>query len=259
MTPPTLAVSCHPETGRTVWARTPVRAVLAAPADKREGSAVFGRSVTAFLGLALALLAVSGALHAADGATLTYRRIFKNSSPEFIEIKVSEDGPATYDIRQSTDDPEPQPFEISAPVRAKLFALAVEMHNFDGADLDVHRKVADLGQKTFRYEKGAEVHQAQYNYTTNHSASQLQAIFEGLAQQLEDLELLQHRLKYDHLGVNDAITQFELHLNQRILPEPERLLPVLDAIAADAQLVELARTRARALAERIRASQPQTQ
>jgi hypothetical protein len=198
-------------------------------------------------------------LHAADGATLTYRRVFKNSSPEFIEIKVSEDGPATYDIRQSTEDPAPQPFEVSAPVRAKLFALAGELHDFAGADLDVHRKVAELGQKTLRYEKGGEVHEAQYNYTTNRPASQLQAIFEGLAQQLEDLDLLQHTVKYDHLGVNDAITQFEIHINQRILPEPERLLPVLDSIAADSRLVEVARGRARALAERIRASQSQSQ
>jgi hypothetical protein len=129
------------------------------------------------------------------------------------------------------------------------------LHNFDGADLDVHRRVADLGQKTLRYENGAEVHETQYNYTTNHSASELQAIFEGLAQQLEDLDLLQDRLKYDRLGVNDALTQFEMHLNQRILPEPERLLPVLDSIAADSRLIDLARQRARTLAGRIRASQ----
>ena len=212
----------------------------------------------ALAGLALAVL-VAGALHAADGATLTYRRVFKNSSPEFIELRVSEDGAATYDIRQSSEDPDPQPFEIGTPVRAKLFALAGELHNFDHADLDVHRKVADLGQKTLRYEKGSEVHEAQYNYTTNHSATELQAIFEGLAQQLQDRDLLQHRLKYDHLGVNDALTQFEIHLNQRVLPEPERLLPVLDSIAADSRLVDLARGRARAMAERIRASQTQSQ
>ncbi len=213
--------------------------------------------LTRAIALVLILWAASAASYAADGATLTYRRVFKNSTPEFIEIKVSEDGPATYDIRQSTEDAEPQPFDVSAPIRIKLFALAAELRNFKGADLDVHRRVADLGQKTFRYEKGGEVHEAQYNYTTNRSATQLQAIFEGLAQQLEDLDQLQHSLKYDRLGVNDAITQFELHLNQRILPEPERLLPVLDSIAADSRLVDVARARARALAERIRASQSQ--
>ena len=243
----TLAISkyrSHPEPGRP---HLP---------NGGEGSAFLRMLLRAFVGLILAVF-LAAAMHAANGATLTYRRIFKNSSPEFIEIKVSEDGPATYDIRQSSEDPAPQPFDIGAPVRAKVFSLAGELRNFDHADLDVHRKVADLGQKTFRYEKGGEVHEAQYNYTINHSATQLQSIFEGLAQQVEDADLLQHRLKYDHLGVNDAISQFEMHLNQRILPEPERLLPVLDAIAADSRLVDVARGRARALAERIRASQTQ--
>jgi hypothetical protein len=209
---------------------------------------------TAWLLLALLVLAPA-VLRADGGATLTYRRVFKGSTPEFIEIKVSEDGAASYDIRQSSEDADPRPFQISAQVLAKLFVLAGELHNFEGVDLDVHRRVADLGQKTLRYEKAGQVHQTQFNYTTNHSATDLQMIFEGLAQQLEDRDLLEQRLKYDRLGVNDALAQFEVHLSQRILPEPERLLPVLDSIASDSKLVDVARGRARALAERIRASQ----
>jgi hypothetical protein len=207
--------------------------------------------------LVVLLLALSFAPAAlsADSATLTYRRVFKGSNPEFIEIKVSEDGTASYDIRQLSEDAAPQPFELGAPVQAKLFELAGELRDFEGADLDVHRRVADLGQKIFRYEKGGQVHQTQFNFTTDHSAIQLQAIFEGLAEQFEDRDLLQQRLKYDRLGVNDALVQLELHLNQRALPEPERLLPVLDSIASDPKLVDVARQRARALAERIRASQ----
>jgi hypothetical protein len=201
------------------------------------------------------LCLVAAALWADSGATITYRRVFRGSTPEFIEIKLSEDGTASFDIRQSSEDADPRPFQVSAPVQAKIFALAGELHNFEGVDLDVHRRVADLGQKTLRYEKGGQVHEAQFNYTINHSATQLQTIFEGLAQQLEDMDLLQQRLKYDHLGVNDALVQFEMHLNQRILPEPERLLPVLDNIAADSRLVDVARERARALAQRIRTSQ----
>jgi hypothetical protein len=216
-----------------------------------SGLAKPGRTVW----LLLSLLLLSAALRADGGATLTYRRVFKGSTPEFIEIKLSEDGTASYDIRQSSEDADPQPFQVSEPVRAKLFALAGELRNFEGADLDVHRRVADLGQKTLRYEKDGQAHETQFNYTINHSATQLQTIFEGLAQQLEDRDLLQQRLKYDRLGVNDALVQFELHLNQRALPEPERLLPVLDSIASDSKLVDLARQRARVLAERIRASQ----
>ena len=195
-------------------------------------------------------------LHAADDATITYRRVFKGSNPEFIEIKISEAGTASYDIRQLSEDADPRPFQLGDTIRARIFELAGELHNFAGVDLDVHRRIADLGQKTLRYEKGGEVHEARYNYTLNRSAQQLALIFEGFFQQQRDLTLLEQRLKYDRLGVNDALHQFEDDLGQRTLPEPERLLPVLDRIGADSRVVEVARQLARALAERIRATGP---
>ena len=191
-------------------------------------------------------------LGAADGATITYRRVFKGSNPEFIEIKIGEDGTGSYDIRQLSEAPDPQPFQVGHAVEAKIFELAGDLHNFERLDLDVHRRIADLGEKTFRYEKGGEAHEAHYNYTLNRSAQQLALIFEGLFQQQRDLTLLEQRLKYDRLGVNDALHQFEDDLGQHALPEPERLLPVLDSIAADARVIEVARHLARALAQRIR-------
>jgi hypothetical protein len=193
-------------------------------------------------------------LRAANGATITYRRVFKGSNPEFIEIKIGEDGSAAYDIRQLSEDPDPQPFQVSDTVRAKIFELAGELHNFEGLDLDVHRKIADLGQKTFHYEKGAEVHETHYNYTLDRTAIQLALVFEGLFQQQRDLITLEQRLKYDRLGVNDALHQFEQDLGQHTIPEPERLLPVLDRIGADSRVVDVARQLSRALAERIRTS-----
>src|SRR3984893_10769753 len=193
-------------------------------------------------------------LGAADGATITYGRVFKGSNPEFVEIKTGEDGSASYEIRQLSEDPDRQPFQVGDAVRAKIFELAGELHNFAGLDLDVHRRIADLGEKTFRYEKSGEAHEARYNYTLNRSATQLALIFEGLFQQQRDLVMLEQRLKYDRLGVNDALHQFEDDLGQRTLPEPERLLPVLDRIAADSRVVEVARQLARALAERLRTS-----
>src|SRR5579864_6870487 len=209
----------------------------------------------AILTLAAILIGPPG-LRAADGATISYRRIFKGSNPEFIEIKIGEDGSAAYDIRQLTEDPDPQPFQVSDTVRAKIFELAGELHDFEGLDLDVHRKIADLGQKTLRYEKAGEVHETHYNYTLDRTAMQLALVFEGLFQQQRDLIVLEQKLKYDRLGVNDALHQFEDDLGQRTLPEPERLLPVLDKIAADSRVVEVARHLARALAERIRTTGP---
>lgn len=186
-------------------------------------------------------------------AKLSYRRIFKSSSPEFIEIVVHDDtDAATFEIRQLEEDPGAVPFEVSASLREKMFELTAELKNFQGQDLDVHRRIANLGEKSFRWEKGSEVHETKFNYTLNSAASQLMQIFEGLARQQELVTLLERRMKYDRLGINDALLQFETDLNHKLLPEPQRALPALDQIASDSRFVDVGRQRARALAERIR-------
>jgi hypothetical protein len=168
-------------------------------------------------------LIVCGAYSAAApaGAKLTFRRVFKGSSPEFIEINVREDSDvASYEIRQLDEDAGASPFQVSAGLRAKMFDLAAQLKHFQGQDLDVHRKIAYLGEKTFRWESGAEVHETKFNYTLNPAATQL--------------------------------LQFESDLNRSLLPEPQRLLPMLEQIASDPKFVDVARQRARSLAERIR-------
>lgn len=188
------------------------------------------------------------------GAAVTYRRVFKGSTPEFIEIKISDQGKDTYDIRQLDEDADPEPFEVGPAVQKQIFGLAGELKYFAIGNIDIQKKIANLGQKTFRYENGAEMHETSFNYTLNPTATQLMQIFEGLARQQQDLVLLQRQAKFDRLGVNDALMQFEMDMDHRLLPEPERLLTILDQIAADSHYLEIARSRARALAERIRTS-----
>jgi hypothetical protein len=203
----------------------------------------------------LCALLVVPAIHAATAAvTISYRRVFKGSTPEFIEIKVTEPGKATSEIRQLEEDPDPEVFEVGAPVRQKIVELAASLNNFDTPSLDIHKKIANLGEKTFRYQRDGEMHETTFNYTLNTSANQLMQIFEGLARQQSDLALLVRNVKYDRLGVNDALMQFESDMDHRLLPEPERFLAVLDQIASDTHFVDIARTRARAIAQNIRNS-----
>jgi hypothetical protein len=187
-------------------------------------------------------------------AEITFRKIFKTSYPEFVEIKINQAGAGTYDIRQLDEDANPQPFEVSAPLAQRIFALAAKLNNFQNVDLEVHRRLANLGAKTLLYEKGAEKHETDFNYTLDDTATQLVNIFEGLARQTTDLSDLVRTMRYDHLGVNDVMQQIERDYNNKLLPEPERLLPALDQLAADEKFIDIARTRARNLATRIRSA-----
>ncbi len=207
--------------------------------------------------LLLVLLSAAPALTAstpADGPTIIYRKIFKSSYPEYVQIKVAQNGAATYDIRQLDEESEPVAFQINATLAQRIFDLASKLHNFQGVDLDIHRRIANLGEKTFQYAKGSEINEVKFNYTLDESATQLLNIFEGLGRQESDLSNLQRVMRYDHLGVNDALVQIETDYNNKIFPEPERLLGALDQVSADDKFIDIARQRARALASRIRNS-----
>jgi hypothetical protein len=190
---------------------------------------------------------------AAPGPVFTYRRVFKSSTPEFIEIKIRQNSDtASYEIRQLDEDGGASAFEVSGPLRGKIFELVEHLNHFKSLDLDVHRKIANLGEKTFRWENGPEGYETTFNYTLNSNASQLLQICEGLARQQELIELLQRRMKYDRLGVNDALLQLDTDVSKGVLPEPQKVLPLLEQIAEDTRFVDIARQRARALAERLR-------
>jgi hypothetical protein len=199
-------------------------------------------------------LSVTKAPAESSAAEITFRKVFKTSYPEFVEIKINQAGTGSYDIRQLDEDANPQPFEVSPPLAQRIFELAAKLNNFQNVDLEVHRRLANLGAKTLLYEKGAEKHETDFNYTLDDSATQLVNIFEGLARQTTDLSDLVRTMRYDHLGVNDVLLQIERDYNNKLLPEPERLLPTLDQLGADEKFVDIARTRARNLATRIRSA-----
>ena len=198
-----------------------------------------------------------GSLPAASGAKLTFRRVFKSSTPEFIEITVREDSDESRPMRSASwmKIQRNSPFEVSAPLRGKMFELGRTVEPISRGRISTYTaKSPTLVRRRFAGKRAPEVHEAIFNYTLNTAAAQLLQIFEGLARQQELLMLLERRMKYDRLGINDALLQFETDLNRKLLPEPQRALPALDQIASDTRFVDIARQRARAVAERIRHS-----
>jgi hypothetical protein len=196
--------------------------------------------------------AVSGSSALPSSAAITYQKIFKGSTPEYIEITIHSDGSGSYDIRQLEDQANPQTLTVSQSLTTRIFQLATQLHDFGGLSLDVQRRIAYLGQKTLRYEAGGEKHEVTYNYTLNADATQLQQLFEGLGREEMDLQDLQRTMRYDRLGVADVLERIEEDLNTKTLAQPETLLPVLDELAADDRYMGIARQRARSISQSIR-------
>jgi len=211
----------------------------------------------AVLALALAPLAYCAAQdaprqNAPDSPTVTYQKIFKSSYPEYVKIEINEAGTGTFDIRQLDESANAQPLTLAPEVTQKIFQLAAALHDFQGIELEARRRIANLGQKTFRYQKGGETHEVSFNFTMNDDANRLLNIFEGIAREEGDISDLQRSMRYDPLGVNDALKQVESDYKQKLLPDPKQLLPTLDAIAKNDQIIDIARDKARNLAGQIR-------
>jgi hypothetical protein len=210
--------------------------------------------ITVLLLLPLGCFASQEATHTGPpgSATVTFRKVFKSSYPEFVEIKITEAGTGTFDIRQLDESPNPQPLTLGPQLAQRVFQLAAALHDFQGIELEARRRIANLGQKTFRYEKGGEAHEVSFNYTMNEPANQLLDIFEGISRQEGDISDLRRTMRYDRLGVNDVLVQVQSDYDQKLLPEPDQLLSTLDAIANDDKIINIARDKARTLAGHIR-------
>lgn len=183
--------------------------------------------------------------------TITFLKVFKSSTPEYVEIRIDRQGAGTYDIRQLDDTSRPEPCTVSPALAAKIFSLADELHDFNGVQLDVRRRVANLGEKTFRYDNGSESHQVTFNYTLDHHANELLEIFEGLSLQLQYVAELQRSMRYDPLGLNDVLTRLQSDLHQGLLADPAGLVPILRQISANQRFLDIARQRAELIANTI--------
>ena len=188
------------------------------------------------------------------GARLTYTRILKGSMPEYITIQVDAAGTGTYDGRKLADPPHPRSFKLTGSTSQKLFSLAAELNYFRSIDLESHKKVANLGQKTFTYEKDGQKSSAEFNYTLNKEAVELADIFEKIAVVEQHIQALEFAVKYDHLGLPRELRQIQIDLNNRALADPELMVPMLEEIARNPRFLHLAQVRAQDILARVQAS-----
>jgi hypothetical protein len=212
------------------------------------------------LGLSLGALPAAGQSAAALGTDLaadesvpklTYRRVFKGSTPEYLSIRVDKNGVGEYEGRKLSDPTEPRPFKLSPAITRQLFELADRLSDFHAGDLESHRKVANLGEKTFIYEAGGQKHSVDFNYTVNRDARDLSDLFEKIAMVEQHVAGLEFAIKYDHLGLPQELREIQIELDNQALADPELLVPTLEEIARNPRFLHLAQARAQDILQRI--------
>lgn len=185
--------------------------------------------------------------------SISFVKVFPGSIPPYIGVEIQKDGSTVY--MEAPNDENSITFKLPAPAVEEIFGLTEKLDKFK-RPLESNLKVANMGEKTFRYTNGAEKNEVKFNYSLDESAKLLSDWFEKIAETQRIHFDLERAVRFDKLGVNKTILQVQSAMERNRLVAPERFLPLLDRIAKNDTYLNMARERAAALADFIRNPKP---
>ena len=202
------------------------------------------------------VLLSAGLVHAAD-PRIVFTKTFPGSAPAYVEITVGKTGITVY--KEAPDDNNPITIQLSQADSDTVFGLADKLDHFT-RPVESGLKVAFMGKKTFRYETGApdekKPAEVTFNYSTDPNAAALLDWFERVAESERDFIELERTVKYDKLGVQNALILIQVTRDEKRLIAPQQFLPLLDRVVKNESYLHMARERAAAFADEIRALTP---
>jgi len=202
------------------------------------------------------ILLFAGSLFAQDSQRFFYSKSFPGSTPAYVQVTLEKDGEAVY--REAPDDDLPLKFKLTDVETGEIYALVEKLDNFKHP-VDSALKVAFMGTKTFRLEKGAEKTEIQFNYSEDANARLLWDWCERLTESAQHRIALDRAAKYDKLGVVKALNLLGSAIERKRVVGLEQYLPTLDRIIKNESYMHTARVRASEIVEGIRRGSPPAQ
>lgn len=197
-----------------------------------------------------------GALLAQDAPRFFYSKAFPNSVPAYMQVTLEKSGEAEY--KEAPDDDLPLKFKLTPPEITEVFGLVEKLDSFKHP-IESGLKVAFMGTKTFRLEKGGTKTEVQFNYSEDPTAKALWDWCERMTESAQHRVALDRAAKYDKLGVVKALNLLAYAVERKRLVGLEQYLPTLDRIIKNETYMHTARARASEIAEYIRAGGPPAQ
>ena len=188
--------------------------------------------------------------------TVSFDCLWEAATPQEYTVTTRSDGSSTYLSRNPVapkdpnvvQDPDYQfEFTMSPANSKKVFKLAEQAHFFNGNFEFTKHVMANTGKKTLTYSDPARHYRTVYNYSENKAIQDLTSLFQGISLTLEHGRKLQFKHKYDKLGLEQELKATEDEAQNRNLAELQLITPVLESIADDPSVLNIARERAKRL------------
>lgn len=180
-----------------------------------------------------------------------FTRSFPGSTPAYFSICVDRTGALQY--KESPTDDQPLTAQLQAGDATALFSMAEKLDYFK-SPLESGLNVANTGKKTFRYENetGAAT-EISFNYSINETARALLERFEQIGETERAYLELDRTVRYDKLGVNEALADIESLWLRKQLVAPQQFIPLFNRITTHESYMHLVRERAARLRDEFQA------
>ena len=135
--------------------------------------------------------------------------------------------------------------ELSAAGRDKFITLLSATNYLDHPEtFESGKKIANLGAKHLTIETPSGKREGTFNFSLRKDVTELSTFFEGLINQ-ETLGFdITNAMQFERLSIPKRLEQVENELRSNRIADPERLIPLLEKIEKDQQIMNYARTQA---------------
>ncbi|MFL6353998.1 MAG: hypothetical protein ACJ74Z_19400 [Bryobacteraceae bacterium] len=190
----------------------------------------------------------------AGAPKLIFTKSFPGSTPAYCFIRIDRTGALQY--KESPADDQPLTAQLNEGDTDALFSMAHKLDYFK-SPLESGLKVANTGKKTFRYEnENGSATETSFNYSIDETARQLLERFEQIGATERAYLDLDRAVRYDKLGVNEALAEVESLWLRKQLVTPLQFIPLLNRITAHESYMHLARDRAARLHDAFQSPTP---
>lgn len=193
----------------------------------------------------------------ADFSTFTYCHDNTRGTYESQCIQFDSEAKGEIKFKRRGADTVNLPIQLSDPAREKFLSLLQATNYLERPEtFESGRKIADLGAKRLAIELPSGKREGTFNYSLRKDITELSAFFEGLINQ-ETLGFdITNAIQFERLSIPKRLEQVESELRANRFSDPQRLIPMLERIEKDQQIMNYARSHATKIKKQIEAKKP---
>lgn len=184
-------------------------------------------------------------LAVADFSSFTYCHDNTRGPYETQCIQLNADAKGEVKFKRRDAETVTEPISLSAGARQRYLSLLAATNYLEHPEtFESGKKIADLGAKHLTVELPSGKREGTFNFSLRKDVTELSNFFEGLLNQ-ETLQFdITNAMQFERLSIPKRLEQMANELKANRISDPEALIPVLEKIEANQQIMNYARSQA---------------